>query len=196
MFVPAFLTVTLLIGQQATGNGGPAITSSVSPLRYRTHAQTLSAVNFDELKVTVDSRAYQLHKGQYQRRFKPVGLDQLRLIDHWLINGANGSPAFAVIHLEHLGVGGSSSLTSYIQILSLGNKSLVLRQEFRFIPLELSGSQVVSFNPTQGLLVVSARSEDDSSDCCPKSVDIASYHWDGFQFKLLEWQAKPYTAPK
>lgn len=195
MLLAGSLCLTILIAQTPANNSGPTISLAASALRYPTSAHSISQVEYGELKVEVGSKRYQLHQGEYLKRYKPTGLDQLRLVDHWLIKGTNGNPKYAVLHLEHLGVGGSSSITTYVQVLSLVGKALSVNQELRFIPLAMKGQQAVSFDPVQGLLVVSARSDDDSPNCCPQSIDVASYQWDGSQFRLIEWQAKPYTKP-
>lgn len=154
-----------------------------------TKATSLSRVEFGELKVHL-SRPFQLHNGKCSVSYKSRGGASAELNNSWLITNDEGIPTHVILYFEEVLTGGSSSPTTFVQVMAFANGELRGVQAFRSIPVSSAGPTVV-FDPARKRLRINARTSDDSPSCCPVSVDWAEYQWNGSQFSLSESGATP-----
>ena len=65
----------------------------------------------------------------------------------------------------------------------------VLMQEFDFDANALGTG--ATFDGKSQTLTITGRSAEESPDCCPKSLDVVSYQWDGQQFVQSSYKRMP-----
>ena len=67
-----------------------------------------------------------------------------------------------------------------LQVIEVENRRLVVNQQLTF-DRQAPGTDA-DFDPKTATLTVRARSNDDSPHCCPKSIDVVTFRWDGKKF--------------
>jgi hypothetical protein len=185
MFWEKVVVAHVFCAALCAAQSGPAINDIESGVVTRTKARSLSALDFKELLVRIGSKSYRLHHGSYKHVIPGKGGVIIELENNWLLPPSKGNHGFALIYFVKQSIGGSSSLTAYVQLIAFNHGRLVTQQELSFNPSgEGAGCQ---FDPAKGELRIVAKSDDPSSDVLPLSQDKALYKWDGKHFQLANW---------
>ena len=121
-----------------------------------------------------------LRNGKFERR--KGGLQQIILKQTYYFRSDITGPQRALVLLSGLSCGGSCrDQQGILSLFQLDSGVLTLTQQFRYD--EQATGTGVEFNPSTGILIIRARSNDDSPHCCPKSLDAVTFQWTGKQFE-------------
>ena len=189
----AIIGLSILIAVSSYAQNGPAISETGSSFRYQTKAVDLSKVNFQEFALRVDGKTIKLHRGSYKQFSHGKGGAEVELFNHWVLPSTQGSPDQVLLYFVQTLIGGSSSQTAYVQLLSIVNAHLVLKQEFRFIPIDCT--RACDFDSANGELKIIAKSGDQSPAFAPALADHAFYSLKGGLFARTGWQTVSTKLP-
>jgi len=124
--------------------------------------------------------SFRLRDGKFKRRFD-VGGEEISLDHVFYFRGNSAGPEWALVQLDWISAVGSSTGEGVLQVFKFEDKVLFMTQQLTY-DLHARGTGM-DFNPKSGTLTVRARTNDDSPHCCPRSLDIVTYRWDGKSFK-------------
>jgi hypothetical protein len=189
----AIIGVSFLLAVSAFAQNGPAISETDSSFRYQTKTANLSRVNFQEFALRIDGKTIKLHRGSYKRFAHGKGGAEVELFNQWILPSSQGSPDQVLLYFVQTLIGGSSSQTAYVQLLSIENAHLVLKQEFRFIPIDCS--RACDFDSAICELRIIAKSGDLSPAFAPASADHVFYSFKGGLFIRTGWQTVSTKLP-
>ncbi len=189
----AIIGVSFLFAVSSFAENGPAISETGSSFRYQTRTANLSKVNFKEFELRVDGKTIKLHGGSYKRFSHGKGGAEVELFNQWVLPSSQGSPDQVLLYFVQTLVGASSSQTAYVQFLSIENEHLVLKQEFRFIPIDCT--RACDFDSALGELRIIAKSSDQSPAFAPALADHVFYSFNGGQFTRTGWQTVSTKLP-
>lgn len=166
--------------------------------RYAEKVSSLRDLNFRNLRVfwfprEENDNGAKLRNGRFQRKWNAGyrAYEEVRVdLVEFLGSGQTGKRS-AVIDLEWWDCGGSCTHVGRIQVFELqaGHPTVIEEIEYDH---NAPGTGVHYDSGTQ-ILTVTGRSNDDSANCCPKSVDIMKFAWDGRKFVFSEGKTVPVT---
>lgn len=142
--------------------------------------------NFDFVIFDVNgqpARRVSLENGEYHERQEERGIDlTLGAVEYFGIGrlSVKREPSYALLTLHEVDLGGSPADASIVQVMKMEKHHLYIVQQFSF-DRQAPGAGV-SFDEKTGRLVIRARTNDDSPACCPRSLEVVSFHWNGRQF--------------
>ena len=189
----AIIGMSFLLTISSFAQNDPAISETDSSYRYPTKIANLSEVNFKEFALRVDGKTIKLHQGSYKQFAHGTGGMEVELFNQWVLPPSQGSPNQVLLYFVQTLIGGSSSQTAYVQLLSIENAYLVLKQEFRFIPIDCACA--CDFDSAKGELRITAKSGDLSPAFAPAFADHAFYSLKGGQFTRTGWQTVSTKLP-
>ena len=184
----SFLAAVSLLGQ-----AGPAISEGEASFRYQTKTADISNVNFQEFSLRVDGKTFKLHQGAFKRFSHGRGGEEVELFNHWLLSSSQSTPKQALLYFIQTRIGGSSSQTAYIQLLSVESAHLVIKQEFRFIPIDATSA--CDFDRAKGELRIIAKSADTSPSSAPTLADHVFLSLNAGRFIRTGWQTVSTKLP-
>jgi len=197
----AVLCILFFVGPFLLAQGEPHESPSYEILvpnyQYDISASSIKDVNFKNLTVfwyrTDQLRpSAQLSAGSFQERYEGgsenVTLDFVKLLD----DPSTPTP-HAVIDLLWKSCGGSCSNNGLVQVFELRSGHPVVVQQIRY-GRHAPGTGA-SLDLESRILTVTGRSSEPSPNCCPKSLDVMEFAWDGrkFVFKNMKSLALPDT---
>ena len=189
----AILGMCFLAAVSTFGQNGPAISETGASFRYQLEIADLSKVNFQEFSLRVDGKSLKLHRGSFKEFAHGKGGVEVELFNQWVLPSSQGSPNQVLLYFVQTLIGGSSSQTAYIQLLSIENAHLVIKQEFRFIPID--STHACDFDSIKGELRIIAKSGDASPAFAPASADQAFFSLNSGRFIRTGWQTVPTKLP-
>jgi hypothetical protein len=133
--------------------------------------KTIKAVDFANFQYGDWLR---LTNGKYKRD-EPGNFEDARLMQTWFFASQGSQPDRALVYLDDVFGGGSSSDVDTLMVFAVREGHPVVVQKLTF-DSQASGTGV-KFDPATRKLVVTARSNDDSPHCCPASVDVVALAW-------------------
>jgi hypothetical protein len=153
------------------------------PNAYEETTPSLAAVDFK-------NRAYGLGDDSGGDRLTvrngmyPDGGDQLQVgVDGvWHVAGTRGGPESAIVSLWDKGCGASCTAEGIVFVYIVKNGKLMIVQRIGF-DKDVAGTGAW-FDSKSGHLRIRGRASDDSSQCCPKNMDVADFQWNGRTFDL------------
>jgi len=154
--------------------------------RYATRVSSIRDVDFENLTVfwrpgDKADRGAKLRNGAFKNRYKNgyegVNLDLLQFLDQ-----RGDTAQRAIVDLAWQDCGGSCTYVGLVQVFELRSGFPTVVQEIEY-DRHAPGTGV-TFDPESKILMVTGRSDDPSPNCCPKSVDVMRFEWDGQKFLL------------
>lgn len=158
-------------------------------LIYSYGTDSLKSVDFRNLKYAFGGDTFTLRNGSYSRKYKGNGGIDARLENVWLFDEINGVPKHALVSVDVVTFGGSSSPNGYVLLFEILNGHLVETQEFGY-NAQAPGTGA-SFDTSTGKLMITGRSDDGTPNCCPKKLDVANFLWNASHFEALGYRAEP-----
>jgi hypothetical protein len=124
-----------------------------------------------------------LRDGKYERKstygFDSLDLDWVRFIGE--------QSHYAIVSLDCLSVGGSSSPFGVIQVFTLREKHPVVVQQISFNKRGCGTSSTLSTRP----LLLTVKGVHGWEHCCPKTIDVVEFLWIGGSFKQKSYHFVP-----
>jgi hypothetical protein len=161
--------------------------------RYAARVSSIRDVDFKNLTVfwrpgDRTDRGAKLRNGAFKNKYKNgyegVNLDLLKFLDQ------RGDRAQrAVVDLAWQDCGGSCTDVGLVQVFELRSGFPTVVQEIEY-DRHAPGTGV-SFDPKSKILTVTGRSSDPSPNCCPKSIDVMRFEWDGQHFLFAGSKSVP-----
>jgi hypothetical protein len=166
--------------------GAIAVWSGVLAYPYR--ADSLKSVDFKNLRYSFGNDSFILHNGRYDHKYKPFGGIDSQLEDVWFFDEKDGVSRHALVSIYVMTYGGSSSPNGYVVLFEIQNGRLVETQEFSY-NAQAPGTGA-SFDAAIGKLTITGRSDDDTPNCCPKNVDVASFQGRDGRFEPVGYKVE------
>jgi hypothetical protein len=192
------LATTGFVSAVQTGSGdAPNYQLSHPNYQYAITVSSLRDIDFKNFKGLTSFRLHDgkpdekvnLVNGKFSQRYPEGGGEQVDLELVRLIDGGNR----AVIGLLWNNCGGSCADGGLVQVFELqGEHPTVVEQ----IIYERHAPETGALLPTGSrMLTITGRSAEASPNCCPKSLDVMNFEWDGsdFAFKSRNRVALPDT---
>ena len=181
----------------------PAVDIETPNYQYSRHVDSLRMVDFGNFELVIFNlngaaeRHVRLKHGEYQEREDFGGSDvSLSPIQFFGVTGSDphGDPNYVLLGGNELAWGGSSTNTGIVQVIKIEAHHLHVLQQFTF-DLQAPGTGI-TFDVKSGNLILKARSNDGTPNCCPKYIDVVHFHWNGRQFEeqTVQTLAIPATA--
>jgi hypothetical protein len=114
-----------------------------------------------------------LENGSFTRRDEPVGGEYVTLDLVKVLEGGR----YAIIDVSWSSCGGSCSESGLVQVLELQSGHPTVVEQITY-GRHAAGSGA-SFDGASRILTVTGRSSEPSPNCCPKSLDVMTFEWDG-----------------
>ena len=181
---PWLLPVCLLfvgLATTARADDGPNYQVSYPEFQYGITVSSLRELDFRNLTVfwhrtDKPEPAVQLKDGSFARRYEPGGGGDVSLDLVKVLEGGR----YAVIDVMWRSCGGSCSENGLVQVFELVSGHPTVIEQIRY---ERHAPQTgASIDGSSRILTVSGRSSEPSPNCCPRSVDVMTFQWDGKQF--------------
>ena len=187
------LVFGLLMALNCFANDGPAISEMSVTSKYPGKFKSINQVNFKEFTISIKGKPFRLHQGTFKKFSHGTGGVEIELVNSWVIPSSQGNPKLALIFFVQTLIGGSISKTGFVQLLAVENSQMVIKQEFRFIPLEIP--HVCEFDPINGELSIIAKSDDPSPIFAPEYADHAVYRLTGERLERTAWKTVSTKLP-
>jgi hypothetical protein len=152
--------------------------------RSKTLISKTSAFLF--LMLAVISRSWPNCETLCDREY-PVGHDWVKLVRVKYFDFTNGQPRRALVMVDYETSAGSSSAFGILQVLELASEHPLVLQQIEYN----AGGEGVgsSFDVKSGILKV--KGVDGWEHCCPSSLDVGTFKWNGSRFVLLKTSSVP-----
>ncbi len=173
----------------------PSVDVSFPNTVHKVQAEDICAVDFKNIRLIRNpNSAAQLHKGKYEHRFEVGGfelvtLDSVRCLDDQAV-----VPHYAMVQSTWSEGYGSSQDECVVQVFTLRTAHAVVVQQFEFDCHALDTGS--TFDSNSKKLIIRARTDDDSPNCCAKTLDIVSYVWNKDKFKESGFRRVPAHVKK
>jgi hypothetical protein len=118
-----------------------------------------------------------------------VTLDSVHCLDDQAV-----VPHYAIVQSTWREGYGSSQDECVVQVFRMRTAHAVVVQQFEFDCHALDTGS--TFNTSSKNLIISARTDDDSPNCCAKTLDVVSYFWDKDRFKKSSFRRVPARVKK
>ncbi len=165
--------------------------------QYDISASSIRDINFKNLMVfwyRIDQLrpSAQLSAGSFQKRYDG-GAENVRLDFVKFLDDPSTAVPRAVIDLLWESCGGSCSDNGLVQVFELRSGHPTVVEQIRYG--RHAPETGVSLDLTSRILTVTGRSSEPSPNCCPKSLDVVEFTWEGrkFVFKNRKRLALPDT---
>jgi hypothetical protein len=142
--------------------------------------------NFDFVIFDVNAqltRRVSLENGQYHESQDQSGSDlTLGPVQYFGVSrlSIKREPNYALLTLRERDWGGSPADAAIVQVFKMEKHHLYIVQQFTFD--QQAPGAGVSFDSKTGRLIIRARTSDNTPACCPRSLDVVSFRWNGRQF--------------
>jgi hypothetical protein len=132
------------------------------------------------------SDSVELKNGEFEQRgyleYYSVSLDHVFCFDH-------GGTRHAVVETYWTSCGGPCLTSGVVQLFAILAGHPVITQQFVFDSQAIGTG--VTFDQKPIILTITGRSDDGSGHCCPKSLDVVTYHWQGTKFVRQDYKRVP-----
>lgn len=183
---PSAAPVTDSIG--STLPSTPAVTV-LSPNRVLEETvPSVCGIDFNNSQIVQGDSSVQLANGAYEKR-NDVGTESVSLKNVFCLHESTNQTEHAVVATDWTGCGASCHSSGAVQIFALRDNRPVLTQELDFDSNALGSG--ATFDDKSQTLTISGRSTEESPDCCPKSLDVVTYRWEGQQFVQTSYKRVP-----
>jgi hypothetical protein len=132
--------------------------------------------------------SFRLRDGKFEDK-SDFGGNEISLVRVYYFQLKDAEPEWALVQIAWSSGGGSSSDEGVLQVFKVEEEQLVMTQQFEY-DLQAKGTGM-DFNPKTGILIVRARTRDNTAHCCPKHIDIVTYRWNGKTFEEKTHQTIP-----
>jgi hypothetical protein len=166
--------------------------------RYQVRVSSLHSVDFQNFKVfwfdgEKPDRGARLRNGAFLRRFDG-GLERVKLHKVNFIGPPQSREQRVVMDLSWSDCGGSCTVVGLVQVFELRAGHPTVVQEIEYdAGAEKAG---VQFDPRSQVLTVKARRDDETPNCCPKTLDVMRFEWNGKEFVFRSAESEPVTNSK
>lgn len=154
--------------------------------------------NFDFVVFDVDgqpSRSVSLENGEYHERHEETGSDlTLGPVQYFGTSrlSVKNEPRYVLVTLRERDLGTNPTDASIVQVWKMEKHHLYVVQQLTFD--QQAPGAGVSFDTKTGRLIIKARTNDDSPACCPRSLELISFRWNGREFTQETAQTLPVPA--
>jgi len=165
----------------ASAQPSPNYETSFPHYQYPVTVSSLSNLDFQNLNMVWyrngrrDPTAH-LQNGSFERKDEVRGGEYVTLDLVKLLQGGR----YAVIDVSWRSCGGSCSESGLVQVFELQSGHPTIVEQITY-ERHAPGCSA-SFDEKSKILTVTGRSSEPSPNCCPKSLDVMSFKWDGKQF--------------
>lgn len=156
---------------------------------YASRPASLQAVDFWNMRYNLGGERIALRNGAMSRRYKPIGGTEAALEHIWLFDVRGGVPRHALVSIYVLNYGGSSAPDGYALLFEIRDGRLVTSQGFGYNAQAFGTG--VSLDVSSGTLTITGRSDDDTPNCCPAHLDVATFTWNGNRFLPAGYKVVP-----
>jgi hypothetical protein len=166
----------------------PAITL-LTPNRVLEESVTsVCGIDFSNSQLVEGDSSVKLTDGKYEKR-DGFASESVTLKGTFCIHGASNQAEHAVVTTDRMGCGASCHSSGSVQVFALRDNHPVITQEFDFDSNALGAR--ATFDDKSQTLTIAGRSAEESPDCCPKSLDVVTYQWEGQQFVQSNYKRAP-----
>lgn len=148
-------------------------------LQYNEVVSSLRDLDFRNMKVFWHDDGVRLQGAAFERKrngtYEEVHLDLLEFPDQ-----PAGANYYAVTDLKWADCGGSCTEVGLVQVFELQSNHPVLVQEIEY-ERHAAGTGA-HWDQRTNTLTILGRSNDGSPNCCPQSLDVMTFRWDGKRF--------------
>jgi len=185
----ALVILQLGVAAIAAQNAGvparkPEVNESVRPYIYSERHSNVKEIDFRNFTfpLLVRDRHIRLRNGKYEKQEEYGGEDVTLSWVKFLPDGKT-----AVAALSWTSCGGSCTSDGWILVFAVRDSHPVISQKLWFdLQAPGTGSRL---NNDGKQLTITARGEG-GAHCCPETLDIAHYSWNGKKYVLNSWEQK------
>lgn len=159
--------------------------------QYQATVSSLQEVDFKSLAVfwfgkDGPRRNVRLSNGSYEKDDEFHGGEYIALDLLKLLDANEGEAKYAVIDIDWRSCGGSCSESGLAQVFSVQSGRPTVVEQIRY---ERHASNTgASIDAAGKILTLTGRSSEPSANCCPRSLDVMTFKWDGKGFTFAERQ--------
>lgn len=185
----------LLVGGMLTPAWAASVYVIEPSYQYSVAVPSIRAVDFKNLRLVhfyegkLD-RSFQLKDGKYHDEGS-LGGNDLSLGDISYFSPGEGEPEAALVGVDWVSWGGSSSSDGLLQLFEVQSGHLQLIQQFDWDSTDVSIAGF-KFDKDAGVLTVTARADDASFHHQPEHVDVVTFKWNGAAFQQVSVRRIPY----
>lgn len=157
--------------------------------RYGMKVPSIQDLDFKNLKVSRHGDGVKLRDGNFKQQLKfgyeEVHLDLLAFLD----SPGGGTINRAVIDLDWHDCDSSCTIIGRVQVFELRSGHPVVVQEIEYD--RRAPGTGARFDRENQILTLTGRTDDHTPNCCPESIDVMHFEWDGktFVFKDAKTEA-------
>ena len=166
----------------------PAVTVSKPDRVLEPTASSVCGVDFRNIRIFDEGRgSAPLTDGKYER--EADSHDYVNLKDIVCFGHGEGAGEHALITAEWTSCGGSCNSSGIVQVFELRGGHPIITQQIDYDShAEGTGAK---FDKDSLTLTITGRSDEESPHCCPKSLDVVTYRWQGQQFVQSSYKRVP-----
>jgi len=166
----------------------PAVTVSKPDRVLEPTVSSVCGVDFRNIRIFDEGRgSAPLTDGKYER--EADSHEYVNLKDIVCFGHGEGAGEHALITAEWTSCGGSCNSSGIVQVFELRGGHPVITQQIDYDShAEGTGAK---FDKDSLTLTITGRSDEESPHCCPKSLDVVTYRWQGQQFVQSSYKRVP-----
>jgi hypothetical protein len=182
-------TDTSQSNEPVTQPSGPAVTvSRPNQVLELTSSNGVCGVDYLNEPVSDGEETASLKAGKYEEPSENLGGESS--VDVKLLSCVDrGAAEHALLATNWLSCGASCNSHEIVQVLELRGGHPVVVQQINF-DSDARGTGA-TFDDNSRILTITARSNEESPHCCPKSLDVVTYRWEGQQFVQSSYKRVP-----
>jgi hypothetical protein len=192
VYIQVGLSLISVFSPNWATQGGPAISNTKPEWRRPFAHSGIRQLNPREMLVSNGGSMYQLTNGQFKSKDYDedgsyLGAVEVDFGGGWVLKDLSGNERYFLLWWLETLIGGSSRQNIYVQLLTIEDKHLVIKQQLKFDP-KGDKRTGVWFDEKAGLLKITAISSEGECNACPHPIDNATYRFDGSGFVLRSWR--------
>jgi hypothetical protein len=143
-------------------------------------------IDYLNTPVTAGGRTVPLRDGKYEQQDN-IGSESVTVEHTFCLD--RDLAEHAVLATDWVGCGASCHSSGIVQVFELRDDHPVLVQQIDF-DSDAKGAGT-TFDDETRTLTITGRSNEESPHCCPKSLDVVMYRWEGQQFVQSSYKRVP-----
>lgn len=166
----------------------PAVTLLTPNLVLEQLVPSVCGIDFPNSQLVEGDSSVKLTNGKYEKR-DGLTSESVTLKNVFCFHERTNQAEHAVVATDWMGCGASCHSSGAVQIFTLRDNHPLLTQQIDF-DSNAEGTGAI-FDDNSQTLTITGRSNEESPDCCPKSLDVVTYRWEGQQFVQSSYKRIP-----
>jgi hypothetical protein len=159
--------------------------------QYQATVSSLQEVDFKSLTVfwfgkDGPRRNVKLVNGSYEKDDEYHGGEYITLDLLKFLDANEGDAKYAVIDIDWRSCGGSCSESGLAQVFNVQSGHPTVVEQIRYE--RHAPNTGAGIDATEKTLTLTGRSSEPSANCCPRSLDVMTFKWDGKGFTFADRQ--------